>query len=73
MRATGFVIKSGDGFLFNPETMSFIRHSRTPRIAAKQARRYLCADDAADDLDRLRRHGITAMVEAYLVACKRGS
>ena len=67
-----FVIRSGDGFLFNPYTLSMIRHSTKPRIAAKRARRYQCAEDAEDDLARVRRHGFVARLELLSVACERG-
>lgn len=68
----GFVVRCGDGFLFNPSTLSIIRHNRTPRIAARQANRYRCAEDAGEDVARLRRNGMEAKVESYVVACRGG-
>lgn len=52
-----FVIKSGNGFLRDPETLEMVGHRDNPADAMSQAKRYPSRMKAYGDFLRMRRAG----------------
>lgn len=63
----GYVVRSGDGYLVDPETQQMIGDRKMPSSAALAAKRYVTPLEAESDMQRLRDQGM----EAELVILER--
>ena len=71
LETMGYVIRSGNGYLFAPESLQMISNSKTPDSAALEAKRYASPEDAKEDMERMESRGMDVeLVELQKVPYK---